>query len=527
MSGSELAGRDDQAFLRRRAAAEAWRLAGDAPVSSLIGFARDPDEDLRVSAIYSLARLRPSAAAPALLEALSDRNVLVRGFASRAFSKAYSDSAKVSGESITGLLARNLGDADPGVRIQAVRALATYGVSSATPKVTALLSDPFVGVAIEAATALGRMPDPKVAAELARSVTGKGSFALRRAALLSLAKVDSAAFAAVEPTWRASTDWRDRAAAAEAWGSAHPGTHPEFLQDKDTRVITAALQAWGDAVEGPDSALVSACRRLLSNRDAAVRSLSADCIGRAASESDVPALILAYGRAERDSFPEARLSSLAALVAISKGSEANGKAVEREFFGVVTRPDDYIIRRWAEENWPAAATHWGPAYPIATGRTLEDYRGVARTLVLGTDAQRQPHVKIEMDQRGVIELRLFGPDAPLTVANFLRLVDRGFFNGVRWHRVVPAFVVQAGDPRGDGWGGPGGAIRDEINRHRYVGNTLGMALSGPDTGESQWFITLSQQPHLDGTYTVFGEVVDGFEVLSRITQGDLIRSIHR
>jgi cyclophilin family peptidyl-prolyl cis-trans isomerase/HEAT repeat protein len=496
-------------------------------VSALIGFTRDADEDMRVSATYSLARLRAPAAAPALLEALSDRNPQIRGFVSRALSKAYADSAKLSGESVTGLLARNLGDADPGVRIQAIRALATYGLSSATPKVTALISDPGPGVGIEAATALGRMPDPKVASELTRAVTGKGSFALRRAALLSLAKVDSAAFAAAEATWRASADWRDRAAAAEAWGSARPGSHPEFLQDKDSRVVTAALQAWGDAVEGPDSAFVLACRRLLSSRDAAVRSLAADGLARSAAESDAPALILAYDRAEHDSFPEARLSSLAALLAISKGSDASGKAVERQLFGTVTRPDNYMVRRWAEENWPAAAAHWGPAYPIETGRTLEDYRGIARSYILGPDAQRQPHVKIEMDQRGVIELQLFGPDAPLTVANFLRLVDRGFFNGLRWHRVVPAFVVQAGDPRGDGWGGPGGAIRDEINRHRYAGNTLGMALSGPDTGESQWFITLSQQPHLDGIYTVFGAVVDGFEVLSRITQGDLIRSIHR
>jgi len=292
-------------------------------------------------------------------------------------------------------------------------------------------------------------------------------------------------------------------------------------------VVAAALQAWGAAVEGADSAFVSACRGLLSHRDAAVRSVAADGIGRAASIADAPILVTAYERAERDSFPDARLSALGALVAIARGSDADAKTVERELLATVPRPDDYVVRRWAEANWPSAAAHWGAAYPIETGRTMEDYRDVARRFILGADLQSHPHVTIEVDQRGVIELRLFGPDAPLTVANFLRLVDRGFFNGLRWHRVVPNFVVQAGDPRGDGWGGPGGAIRDEINRRRYAGNTLGMALSGPDTGDSQWFITLSQQPHLDGTYTVFGEVVDGYEVLSRITQGDLIRSIHR
>jgi cyclophilin family peptidyl-prolyl cis-trans isomerase len=136
-------------------------------------------------------------------------------------------------------------------------------------------------------------------------------------------------------------------------------------------------------------------------------------------------------------------------------------------------------------------------------------------------------VTIDTEGRGPIEIELLGPDAPLTVANFLRLVDRRFFDLNRWHRVVPNFVIQDGDPRGDGFGGPGGAIRDEINRIRYDGPMLGMALSGPDTGSSQWFINLSAQPHLDGTYTVFGRVVGGTVTLTRITQGDVIRTIRR
>ena len=107
------------------------------------------------------------------------------------------------------------------------------------------------------------------------------------------------------------------------------------------------------------------------------------------------------------------------------------------------------------------------------------------------------------------------------------LLDRGVLNGSRWHRVVPDFVVQTGDPRGDGWGAAGPPIRDEINRERYLLGTVGMALSGPDTGSSQWFITLSPQPHLDGTYTVFGRVVGSYASLTRITQGDAIRNARR
>ena len=121
-----------------------------------------------------------------------------------------------------------------------------------------------------------------------------------------------------------------------------------------------------------------------------------------------------------------------------------------------------------------------------------------------------------------MDLALSTWDAPLTVWNFVSLADRHYFDGQRFHRVVPNFVIQAGDPRGDGNGGPGYAIRDEINRERYDRGTLGMALSGPDTGGSQFFVTHSPQPHLDGGYTVFGQLRSGAAVLDRIVQGDRI-----
>jgi cyclophilin family peptidyl-prolyl cis-trans isomerase len=273
---------------------------------------------------------------------------------------------------------------------------------------------------------------------------------------------------------------------------------------------------------------VAAARPLLAHRDAAVRSVAAEVVGRAASLGDLSALVQAYKRTGSDSFPDAALSTLGAIVAIRRAGPQAAARVDREFLAGTPRPADYLIRRWAEENWPEASARWGPAYPIATGRTLEDYREVIRRFVVAPDSLSRPHVKIETDQRGVIEIELLGPDAPLTVANFLRLVGRRFFDTNRWHRVVPNFVVQDGDPRGDGFGGPGGApIRDEINRNRYDSPMLGMALSGPETGNSQWFINLSPQPHLDGIYTVFGKVVDGTAVLPRITQGDVIRTIQQ
>ena len=94
--------------------------------------------------------------------------------------------------------------------------------------------------------------------------------------------------------------------------------------------------------------------------------------------------------------------------------------------------------------------------------------------------------------------------------------------GCRVHRLIPNFVIQAGDPRGDGEGGPGYSIRDERSPAPFLRGTLGMALDGPDTGGSQFFITLSPQPHLDGQFTVFGAVIGGWEVLDEVSRWDVI-----
>jgi peptidyl-prolyl cis-trans isomerase B (cyclophilin B) len=127
--------------------------------------------------------------------------------------------------------------------------------------------------------------------------------------------------------------------------------------------------------------------------------------------------------------------------------------------------------------------------------------------------------------RGTITLELFYHQAPMTVNNFISLAEKGFYDNLIFHRVVPNFVIQDGCPRGDGWGGPGYAIRSEFNRLDYITGTLGMANSGKDTGGSQYFITLSPQPHLDARYTAFGRVIEGLDSVQQIVRGDAIKSV--
>jgi cyclophilin family peptidyl-prolyl cis-trans isomerase len=147
-----------------------------------------------------------------------------------------------------------------------------------------------------------------------------------------------------------------------------------------------------------------------------------------------------------------------------------------------------------------------------------------RRILALVNPKYSPHAFIETDH-GTIEIELAVLDAPLTVDNFVTLARKGYFNGLAVHRVVPDFVVQDGDPRGDGEGGPGYTIRDEINQRPYLRGTVGMALAGKDTGGSQFFITHSPQPHLDARYTVFGHVVSGMEVVDRIAPLDIVRTV--
>jgi peptidyl-prolyl cis-trans isomerase B (cyclophilin B) len=121
---------------------------------------------------------------------------------------------------------------------------------------------------------------------------------------------------------------------------------------------------------------------------------------------------------------------------------------------------------------------------------------------------------------GDITIELFGDDATQTAANFIRLAESGFYDGLTFHRVVPNFVIQGGCPRGDGWGDAGEYIRSEFSQHRYETGQVGIAHDGKDTGGSQFFVNHSPQRHLDGRYTIFGRVVDGLPVVYEIDQGD-------
>ena len=138
---------------------------------------------------------------------------------------------------------------------------------------------------------------------------------------------------------------------------------------------------------------------------------------------------------------------------------------------------------------------------------------------------KSPKAMIEMDA-GKVVIEFYEKDAPETVANFVKLAKKGFYDGLKFHRVVPGFVVQGGDPKGDGTGGPGYTIKDEFNSRKHLTGTVAMARTpAPNSAGSQFYITLAPQPVLDSKYTVFGQVVDGMDVVMKIKRDNIMKKV--
>ncbi|RKZ01266.1 peptidylprolyl isomerase [Candidatus Fermentibacteria bacterium] len=145
---------------------------------------------------------------------------------------------------------------------------------------------------------------------------------------------------------------------------------------------------------------------------------------------------------------------------------------------------------------------------------------------MNIETDRVYKIKIETD-KGTISLDLFPEFAPVTVNNFVTLAKDGFYDGVTFHRVISNFMIQGGDPTGTGMGGPGYNFKDEFagNPLKHETGSLSMANAGPGTNGSQFFITHSPQPHLNGKHTVFGKVTSGQDVVDRIAQGDVMLKV--
>lgn len=446
--------------------------------------------------------------APAFLTLVSSSGVYTPAFALRALA-ALKDARVIP-------LARVLAAADVDVklRVAAVRALAVFDQATVGTVLLDLVRDP-------------RTP-LNLALEAVAGAAGEGAFdtlldlfahpsaAMRVAAMRRAAAIEPEGFLVVLSSFGADSDWSVRAALPGILaGMKVPrdrviGWITDAGEDADVRVRAAALDALV-AAEAPD-----ATKRLFEALDApdySLRAAAARLVGARRPDGGAARLARAYERADSDATPQARSAALAALARYGGG------------------PAEAVLRRALDDReWPVR---------LQAQRLLAEM-GVADARALRPAPIRQPvgffeseallhpsfspHAFIET-RHGTIQLELNVVDAAVTTQTFIELARAGFYNGLRVHRLIPHFVIQAGDPRGDGGGGPGFTQRDELSPVPFLRGTVGMALSGPDTAGSQFFIALSPQPHLDARYTVFGRMVAGEQVLDQVAPWDVIERV--
>lgn len=488
------------------------------PVGALV--APERKVEARYGGAYLLVSLKRPAALTYARRCIADTEPDVRAQCAKVFGDA-------GGPEDAAVLARLLEDPAPRVAVEATRALAKLsagcsgectatdalltlgaragrvaaGDSAAAHPLLALAQQglPAVGqpVLVELRNALGQAA-PKATTE--KSVAELAWLDCRFAAAQdkhtgTLSEVLRCGANKVPEARRLALGLREVAQSKAAGGAS---AAVPYLKHEDAKVREAALEAISSRPV-PDAA--EPVRALIGSEDAVVAGSAASTAGKLKDAQAVPAVRKLAERVPKE--PDLADPVAGALVALM------GKDAEPLLRPWLTHPHANVRRVAAEAltqltGQPVRAAR----VELPAGTYRPEPAPAGATLTLRT---RKGNITVALDA-----------DAPLTSGNLYALAKKGYFNGTTFHRVVPDFVAQGGDPRGDGEGGPGYSIRCEVTRRPYRRGTVGMALSGKDTGGSQFFFTHSPQPHLDGRYTAFGEVTQGMNVVDALSEGDTI-----
>lgn len=537
---------------------------------AVVPFVGYSDARLAADSLNALARLRSKIASEKARELLSKAaDPIVRANAARLLGAADDKTA------VDLLIKVATSDADSRVRVSAVRSLAQLKDAKAAEALTAhgtkLLADYKRSMAdgiipaehsefVEVAVALGQIVPGsfneavlklfKEFATLDKGATSEVYVARVRVApargegnapeLTSWKQYRTLAmivgeFAVIEPKTEEGKKLKSEAAAileplARAMATANP--------KEDAGAIMAAPATLSAFARFGTESLDEILRLALRNPAVQIRATAASLLGdRPAAEANLDALKNAAEYAIMND-PNENDAALAAMNALFKLNKNEALSV----LDVAAGSPDNLIRRRVDQMLNDEAFKGRELSPILKNIDRTDLVRVRRYSGKGTRlgqvlnneadyrraaARRNGSVKAVLTtKKGTFTIDLLPDDAPLTVDNFVRLANAKYFDGLEVHRVVPNFVMQDGDPRGDGTGGPGWTIRCEVNMVPYGRGTVGMALAGKDTGGSQWFVTHAPQPHLDGGYTVFGQVSErDMAVVDRIVQGDKISTV--
>jgi cyclophilin family peptidyl-prolyl cis-trans isomerase/HEAT repeat protein len=532
-------------------------------------FLTNADARIRADAANALTRIKATNANAQLQTMLrSDTNPIARANAARAIGAAEDKTAYDL------LLKAAAEDADSRVRVSSIRSLAILknaeaadrllergGVLLARYKKSKSRVPTEKNELLEIATTLGRiLPNAKHE----RAVQFLNNF---READKYQSPETEIAYASIAPEKYVAdfnknnnglTDWRVASSRAQGLSALSALKNEDLnrrvlevfsgyfagLGDKSSSTVKREIiKAMPDLMRGFNNfkttapeVVKEALTNLLKNSDVFIRATAAELIADLPpSAENIEALNRAfdYSLTNDKEYNDAQLSILDAL---QKQGAPRGALL------LALKESDYLVRQKAMQiiktnNLTKDDAALKIQYEEAEKKlkTLQPFNDSSRSklgVILNTNADytravsRKNARAILTTDKGTFTIEFLPEDAPLTVDNFIKLAKANYFNGLMIHRVVPNFVMQDGDPRGDGNGGPGWQIRCELNMQDYERGAVGMALSGKDTGGSQWFVTHSPQPHLDGGYTVFGKVNEtDMKVVDNLVRGDKILSV--
>ena len=504
-------------------ASVAARISDHAAVASVAG-APAVTSVVRWSAFWALARLRSTTATGPALRWTTGRDPRIAEQAIRLLAlplvtePALRDSARR-------VAARQLRRVEPHLRIAAARTVGSYDSTGTGADLLELLErEQDVNVRIAVSEALAQHLAVGHAGWTA--LWNRDTVWARRSSVLAeaLRRDSVTARSVMLPT--VDGDPRVRQVMLD-YARAKPGPGFNTLaldaaRDTAWQIRTRAIGMIASvARDSLTPAMRAALASALLDADDDVREAAAGAFGKHGGGADVASLVDAYRReASNSSGVDVQLAILRSLGAIHARDPG---AVPDSLVRSIELPVDLRTARAVAQLPQLTAA----ARSVSAPRFADtSYARIVREIAWPSVRGQRPTLAWQT-AHGTIVAELRGDVAPLTVWNILALTRDGYYRGTRFHRVVPGFVAQDGDPRGTGGGGPGYAIPDELNRLWYGRGAIGMALSGPDTGGSQYFFTLSPQPHLDGRYTVFGSVISGWAAMDALVQGDALLELRR
>lgn len=498
--------------VREQAVYAVWRAGYVEASQQLIDMCRnDPVRPVKIAALYALVRMRNSDEIDLYTDWFPDSDPFVR-------TLAYRGMALTKDDSRTAYIASGLNDRNNNVIAQAVLSLTSVGSKKAIEqlkshyaeesdeKLKVLMLDSFT-----------KLENDAIADYAYDDINMSASINIKAAAINYLTQIRGDETIPLIDSLIDLNDIYLKTKIAEALGRiGGQSVEPRLVSLFNDSVATVRAAAFTALCKVDSGNVDYYIKTALDDKDPEVKGMAIDQIGQLKLHQYLGRLGSIMNMREQADVDVKR--SIVDAAANFLDDEPDSLAEDILYHALLDKND--VVSRQAAKVYKEKLGQDKDAYAAFSNSLI----GTRKIKSILEKYRTNPKAKI-ITERGEIEIELYFDVAPLTVYNFMNLAQQGFYDGLIFHRVVPGFVIQGGDPHGDGYGGPGYTIRCEYSDITFKRGVVGMAHSGKDTGGSQFFITLMPQPHLDARYTAFGQVTGGMDVVDQIVRGDKIKRV--